>query len=304
MVERLGRQHPDVQVQKPFALEIATFCDQYTSINTRRAYMMDLTAFFHFAARVGVCELGQLTVVHIDEYLRKCREKGFSSATIRRGIAPLSGLLRRSGMEGFAKEAIGIKTEHVGSTEKMQPLYPLSPEEVEKLQEESRNNPRASDIIAIALGTGATLAEIRALNVNDILEKESNRVAVVFRGKRSKREIILDIDSSAIVRRYKGDCEGENPLFAQKPSIRPGGERLSRGSISSDVKQYAKKIKRPDLSLRVLRQTFIVNASTNDSKELARLLDIGERYARALLKRRSLKQQLPESGVLFEAATK
>lgn len=305
MGERLGGQHLEVQVQKPFDPEIATFCDQFTSINTRRSYRRDLDAFFHFATATedGVGELGQLTVGHIDEYLRNRREKGLSSATIKRCTASLSSFLTQAGMRGFAKTVRKISTEHIGSKPEMQPLHPLSAEEVKKLQRVSRNNPRASAIIAIALGTGATLEELRALNVSDVLEQESQIVAIRFRGKGSERQATLDINASESVRGNKGERKGENPLFAQKQPIKRGEGRLSRGSISSDVKQYAKKIERPDLSLTVLRQTFIVNVPTNDSKELARLLGIGERYARALLKPR-LTQQLPESGVLFEATTK
>jgi len=306
MVERRTSQHHEgAQTLQPFDSAIARFCGGFGSINTRRAYGEDLRDFSRFATGFGVGELGQLTVGHIEEYLQNCRKKGLSGATIKRRTASINGLLQYSGMEELARETGNILTRHIGSTEELQPLYSLTGEEVKKLQEVSQNNPRASAIIAIALGTGATLAEMRALNVSDILEKESLRVGVRFRGKKSKREITLDVGSSAIVRKYKGNREGENALFARKKTIKQGEDRLGRQSIFGDVKQYTKKIGRPDINLRVLRQTFIMNIQVKDSKKLAKLLGVGGDYAYdVLLERRRLTQQLPQSGVLFEEATK
>lgn len=304
MAERLGGQHLKEQVQESFDHEIAKFCDQFLTTNTRSAYRRDLDAFFHFATEVGVGELSQLKPEHIDGYFQDCEKRNLSRATIERRVASLSSFLRRTGMKEFAKTVRYISTEHIGRKPEIQPFHPLSAEEVKKLQEESRNNPRASAIIAIVLGTGATLEELRALNAGDVLEQESQIVAIRFRGKGSERQATLGINALEIVRRHKGERKGEGPLFAQKPPIKRGEGRLSRGSISSDVKQYAKKIGRPDLSLTVLRQTFIVNVPTKDSKELARLLGIGKRYANGvLLERRRFTKQLPQSEVLFEAAT-
>lgn len=304
MGERLGGQDLEVQVQKPFYPEIPTFCDKYTSINTRRAYRRDLDALSHFATEAGVGELGQLTVGHIDEYLRNRREKGFSSATIRRCTASLSSFLTQAGMKEFAKTARDIGKGHIGGRAEMQPFDPLSSEEVKRLQGASQDNPRASAIIAIVLGTGATLAEIRALNINDILEQESSQVVVLFRGNKSEREILLDANSSGTVRRYKGNREGEEPLFVYMPPIKPGENRLGRQSIWADVKQYGKKIERPDLNLAVLRRTFIADAQTNDPRELGELLGITRDHAYRMLERRRLTQQLPQGGVLFEVTTK
>ena len=143
MGERLTDLHPEVQVQKPFSPEIATFCDRYTSINTRRAYRRDLDAFSHFATGVKVSDLSQLTPDFIDKYLQYCEEQDFSNATIRRRVASLSSFLRRTGMKEFAKTVRKIRTEHIGGKPEMQPLRPLSIEEVGKLHGVSEDNPRA-----------------------------------------------------------------------------------------------------------------------------------------------------------------
>jgi len=268
MVERLGGQHLEAQVQQPLDLAITTFCNQFSSDNTKLAYNRDLQAFSRFATGVGVDELGQLKVGHIDEYLWDCTEKGLSRATIIRRIASLSSLLGREGMEELAKATRDIGKARIGGKAEMKPFHPLSPEEVEKLQEVSRDNPRALAIIVIILGTGVTTSEIQTLNASDVLEQESQIVGIRFRGNKSKRQIALDINASEIVRSYAGVREGEEPLFAQKSPIRLGEARLSRQSIWNDVKQYGERIGRPDLSPRLLRQTFIARAQTSDVKKL------------------------------------
>jgi len=303
MVEQLtGQYHEGAQAQQWLYSEIAGFCVGIDNPNTQAAYKRDLRAFFNFTAGVGVNDLTQLTTGLIGKYLQHCKEEQvLSNGTIRRRIASLSSFLVQTGMEEFAKAARDISIKYIGSKPEIQTLHPLSNEEVEKLQGVSRDNPRALAIIAIILGTGATTSEIQALNVNDVLEQASQRVAVRFRGNKPRRQIALDINASEIVRRHKGVREGEEPLFAQRLPIELGEVGLTRQSIWNDVKQYGESIGRPDLSLTVLRQTFIVNVPTNDSKEIARLLGIGERYAGALLKRRGLTQPLPQRGVLFAA---
>jgi len=303
MVERLGGQHLETQVQQPLDLAITTFCNQFSSDNTKLAYNRDLQAFSRFATGVGVDELGQLTVGHIDEYLWDCTEKGLSRATIIRRIASLSSLLGRAGMEELAKATRDIGKARIGGKAEMKPFHPLNPEEVEKLQEVSRDNPRALAIIAIILGTGATVEQIRALNASDVLEYENQRVAVRFRGNKSKRQIALDINASEIVRSHVGIRDGEEPLFVQRSPIRLGDDRLTRQSIWNDVRQYGERIGRPDLSPRLLRETFIARVQTSDPKLLRKLLGITEGEAHQLLERRRLTQQLPQSEVLFEVAT-
>ena len=268
MVERLGGQHPEAQVQQSLDSANARFCDKFTSDNTKKAYGRDLRAFFNFAAGVEVSDLSQLTPGIIDKYFEHCKEQNLSRATMRRRTVSLTGLLIQEGMGELADKTRDIGNKHIGSEPEMQPLHPLSNEEIERLQEVSGNNSRDSAIIAIALGTGATTGQIRALNASDVLEYESQRVAVRFRGNKSKRQIVLDINASEIVRSHAGVREGEEPLFAQRSPIRLGEDRLTRQSIWNGVKQYGERIGRPDLSPRLLRQTFIARAQTSDVKKL------------------------------------
>jgi integrase/recombinase XerD len=306
MRELLTGQHSEAaQAQQPLESAIASFCSGFKKPNTRAAYEGDLRAFSRFATRSGVSQLGELTQELIDGYFQDCESKGLSTTTIRRQTASLKGLLKWEGMEELSRETTSLDYKRVGNAEELKPLHPLSKEEVDRLQEISQNNLRASAIIAIALQTGATPEQIRALNASDVLEQENQGMAIRFRGKRSERQVTLDTSASEIVRRHKGDREGEEPLFAQKPPIKRGEERLTRQGIWKNVKQYGEMIGRPDLNPRILHQTFIANAQTNDSKELARLLDFNVVYAsRILLQRRRLSEKLPQGGVLFEATAK
>lgn len=305
MGERLtGQHHEDTQAIQQLDSAIVGFCDQFTSTNTKAAYKRDLRDFSRFAREAGVDQRDKLTPELIDGYFQDCERSGLSTATIRRRIASLSGLLAHEGMEQLARETKSMGYNRAGSTEEREPFHPLSDEEVKRLKEVSKHHFRNAAIIAIALGTGATTGEIRALNMNDILEKESGQVAVLFRGNESEREITLGSDPSAIVGRYKGSREGEEPLFVQNWSIKRGKKRLSRQGIWKSIKEYGDRIGRPDLNPTVLRQTFIANVPTNDSKELADLLGVREHTSVRLLRQRRLTQQLPQNEVLFETTTK
>lgn len=296
-----AKHHEGAQTQQPLDSAIARFCASLENPNTKAANRSDLTHFSKFAKSVALTQRDQLTQDLINDYLEYCQKSGLKASTINRRFVVIKRFLEQSGMGELAEQTRKIRVQHIRNVEELQPLHPLSNEEIKSLQEASQDNPRASAIIAIALGTGATLEQLRALNVSDILEKESQRVAVRFRGKKFKREITLNVHASEIVKRYRGDREGEEPLFSEKTPVKLG-ERLGREGIWTDVKQYAKKIGRPDLNLRVLRQTFIMNVGVKDSKELAKLLGVGGDYAYdVLLERRRLTQPLPESVVLFEA---
>jgi len=305
MVEQLtGQHHEGVQAQQPLDSAIASFCSGYGKPNTRMAYERDLRVFFRFASEHKIADLSQLTPDFVDEYIQSFNERAISNTTARRRTATLESFLTRTGMEGLAEQTRNIRVRYIRNVEERQPLHSLNNEEVDRLQEVSQDNPRASAIIAIALGTGATTGQIRALNASDVLEQESQIVGIRFRGNKSEREITLDVISSGIVRGYKGDRGGKEPLFVQKPPIKQGEERLGRNGIWNDVKQYGKDIGRPDLKPRILRETFIANREREGPKELAELLGITKYNARRLLERRRLTQQLPQSGVLFEEATK
>jgi len=302
MVERLGGQHLEAQVQHPFDSAIARFCGGFGSINTRRAYGGDLRDFSRFATGLGVGELGQLTVGHIEEYLQNCTEKGLSGATIRVRIASLSGLLTQEGLEELANKTRDISNKHIGSKPEMQPFHPLSNKEIKRLQEVSRDNPRASAIIAIALGTGANVSEILALHANNIVEADG-QVSIGF-GEEHGRIAKLSPEASATIKRHKGDRRGKLPLFAREKLSKKEIKPLNRTWLWKVLKKYGESIGRPDLNQRVLRQTFIMNVQVKDSKELAKLLGVGGDYAYdVLLERRRLTQLLPQSEVLFETAT-
>lgn len=302
MVERLGDQHHEgAQTQQPLDSAIARFFVGFNNPNTKAAYRKDLQVFSDFARRTDVSQLDQLTVEFIDNYLKHCGEDGISRETIRRRTAPLIGLLKHEGMEGLARKTRDISNKHIGVTQEMQLLHPLSNEEVKRLQEVSQNNSRDSAIIAIALGIGANATEILDLHAEDIVEVDG-QVSVQFGGKRG-RIAKLNPDASAIVERHRGGRREDVPLFTKEQLGEREAKPLTRGGLWTVLKGYGERIGRPDLNPRVLRETFIANVQTNDSKELAKLLNMHKHTSRGLLERRRLTRQLPQSAVLFEAIT-
>lgn len=303
MRERLAGFHPEISLtQQPLDSAIVSFCSAYSKPNTREAYERDLRDFSSFATGDDATRLDQLTPKLIDNYLKHCEAVGLSHATTKRRIAALSSFLRRTGMEEFAKEVRDIMDKHIGSMEETGLLHPLSVEEAKNLQEASQGNSRDAAFIAIALATGANVAEILALRVNDMPEVDG-QTSIRF-GGRHERMIKLDPEASKIVKKHKMDSPEDASLFIGGRFGRKGKESLTRQGLWKILREYGKSIGRPDLNPRVLRETFIANVQTNDPTELGKLLGINVVYAYRMLERRLVRQQLPRSEVLFEITTK
>lgn len=290
--------------QQPIELAITRFCAGKDNPNTKAAYESDLRDFSNFAVEANVTQLDQLNAEFIGSYLERCEISGLSRKTIRRRVASLAGLLTQESMEELARETKSVGYKRAGSTKeiKMQPFRPLNIEEAERLQEVSKGNSRNAAFIAIALGTGANVAEILALRANNIFETD-DQISVGFGGKHG-RIAKLGLDASAIVKKHIMESGNDTPLFTKVQLEEKEKNSLSRQWVFLALKEYGKSIGRPDLSARVLRQTFIANIQTDNKKDLAEVLGIGEESSGKLLERRRLTEQLPQSGVLFEATTK
>jgi RNA polymerase sigma factor (sigma-70 family) len=228
------------------------------SLRAQRADLEDLAAFCRTKSRLGFSEVDEFL---LHRYLGCLEEGGRSPATIRRrmsSIRSLYGWLRRSGQVDKDPTS-GLRT----ATVERRPMDYLELDEVGALlsapDRGTRVGIRDAAILELLYSTGMRLAELVALDVDDVLPNGAVRVS-----KATEQERVLPLDPDALrtLRAYQSRrdevgkaVDGEQALF-----IGHTGGRLTARAIRYRIEQYLCKAgieKR--VSPRVLRHSFAIH---------------------------------------------
>lgn len=260
------------------------------SPNTQKSYGRDLKQFGAYLKELGLVSVGELTSDILSEYI-KHRSKDLSNISLKRIIASLSRCAKWVNGKLPEDSRISLEGNVSERREELRPLNPLSEGQILRLLNAAKGSTRDSALLTIALSTGAKPSETVSLNIEDIIEG-TEAVEVRFRGKK-ERTIELSKEASEALRRQKEevrDNEGDSPLFLNQPNHKVGNSRLTRQGFWMIVGKYGETIGVSNLTPKKLRETFITNLHTNDSKELALILGITENNVYKILKRRRLTQ--------------
>lgn len=170
-------------------------------------------------------------------------------------------------------------------------LTALTEEETQKLIDLTRNRQGVAMFVVLAINTGAEVSELKDLRKRDLQTDESGIIAVSLNG----RSVTLSKDASEQVQDLLPEGSPREFVIYNLKSLNPNRQRgLSRTCINEFLREFGKKIDRPDLNPTILRHTFITNFEGN-AKELGVILGIDEKQAEILLRRRNLANpyQLP-----------
>ena len=269
------------------------------SPNTQASYKFDYTDFGQFLRANDPTSLDSVTPDVVAKYFKRLGEER-SQATIKRRVASLRVLFSWvSDLDPNAAEFLRkIPSPKVDETKNE--LRPLSRDQVDKLYQAASGNTRDQAILAIALSTGANVSEILDMDSKDIENVDEQRVGVHVGQKNKRRTIVLPSYESDLVRKHLEQERGNaGPIFVNHPYDNRKSARLSRQGFWSRLKGYGSEIELPDLSPRMLRDTFVVN-TTGGKPELTNRLGITNQHADKLFKRRERTSTSGKSGVIYE----
>ena len=252
--------------------------------NTQSAYRGDLKRLQRSLSRSGIESVSQITPEAINGYLSSLQRQ---PNTITRYLFSIKSFLQWATANQLVDPSLKDRLPENPDLKRRSPLSHLSEWEIVELVEKSRGNLRNLALVTLALETGARATELLDLNVDDIRSNSPTQISIRFTNGTGKvRNNSLEGESAEIIRRHAAE-QGSGSLFCstKDPSI---GTRISRQNFLFVIQGLGRDIGRPDLNLRILRNTFVWNFH-GDPTQLTNQLGITYAHARELLMRESEK---------------
>lgn len=207
------------------------------SLNTSAAYRSDLDTFGNWCARQGAIPLTADTATLVA--FQAAREAaGDSASTIRRRWSALSSFydfIVERNMRSI-NPTLGVDRPKV---------LPGDPSPTVRLSEDvvascravaAALDPRLEALVALLVCDGLKLAEVLALDIDDVSTRSSATTITVRRRGQSKR-IVLDQDSGRAVRRCIGKRRGGPVFVSERSSKSDAPDRLSRFGADHLIRQ-------------------------------------------------------------------
>lgn len=233
--------------------------------DTRQAYTAHIKEYEKFLRGRGILRFADAAVpdaVAFIAYLRKKQRSGgkpLSPTTISRRLASVSSLYQYLVRTGECKRN-PLRGSHRPRTPVRQPPQSLTAEEVELLlhapQGEGFVPTRDRAVLETLYSSGATVSELRALNVDNV---DATQGWVMILKSRHQRTIPLGPFALQAIKAYlkvRATVKhkrklGDEPLF-----INRSGNRISHRAIRKVFERYREVVGIPTVSPKVLRSSF------------------------------------------------
>lgn len=254
---------PLINPESPIGLVIEEFlASQIPNGKTARGYRRNITLAFE---KVRVASLSELRPVHLMSYRSLLLADRRSSSSHAQALIAMRSFLRwGSALQGHTIPRDQMEyLLKVPKTQVITPHQTLTDKEIPVYIETARfTGPRELALVLVALGTGVRVAELCALDVQDLLDDASGGLTVhVQQGKGGKdRMIPTRQEVAAAVDAYLQSTErirgSLGPLFMAQDNNQCG-TRLSTKTASRLIKELAERagIKKR-ISPHALRHTF------------------------------------------------
>jgi integrase/recombinase XerD len=216
---------------------------------TRIEYANDLKAFIDYLATLGITRAGELNTVHVDRYLARLDELGFSGSTRKRKAITFRSFLSFLFRNGYISHDISGMV-ILPFPEQSIPRI-LAQTEYKRLLEASENNVRDKAIITLLLQTGIRLSELTRLALPDIHLPDS--IEIVGIGSHRGRVIPLNSRACEALESYFSGRPVSNVLFPSHV-----GKPMGNRGVEKIVMKYYKMANISRASVNSLRHTFIV----------------------------------------------
>ena len=216
---------------------------------TRIEYANDLKAFIDYLATVGVTKAGELNTVHVDRYLARLDELGFSGSTRKRKAITFRSFLSFLFRNGYISHDISGMV-ILPFPEQSTPRI-LTQTEYQRLLQVCENNIRDKAIITLLLQTGIRLSELTRLTLPNIHLPDSIEIAGF--GSRKGRTIPLNSRACEALQSYIEIRPASTILFLSQT-----GKPLGNRGVEKVVMKYYRMANITGASVHSLRHTFVV----------------------------------------------
>ena len=218
---------------------------------TREEYANDLKDFIIFLEESGITRAGELRTLHVDRYLAKLDEVGYSGSTRKRKAITFRSFLSFLYRDGYLSNDI--------SRQVILPFpeYPvpriLTQTEYQKLLQACSNNVRDQAIITLLLQTGIRLSELTRLAISDIHIPVSINIA----GSNSRKGRTIPLNSK-VCGALQAYILTRPDTYNPKLFLNRFGQPLGDRGVQKLIMQYYRQAGIVGTSVNSLRHTFAV----------------------------------------------
>ena len=219
-------------------------------VNTQRAYVREVEAFFAFAA----CPLGAVTLGDVQAYADELVARELAPASQSRALATVKSLFT------FAFR-IGALPVNVAAVVRLPRLKSTLAERIVSAEVvtavlSGEAIPRNRALLRLLYGGGLRVSEAVGLHWRDVVPRDGGRVQVTVFGKGDKtRAVLLPACFAQEFARLRGDAPDDAPVF-----VSPRGGALTAGQAYRIVKAAAARAGVPALSPHWLRHAHATHA--------------------------------------------
>ncbi len=247
------------------------------SPNTQSCYAGDLK---HFMNRTSPDDdQPWFTPEVLGQYFTDLANCGLSPATQARKAASIGRFGNWMVAEGLIpRDEIVLP----GFTERRGALHQinsLTDDQIVRLYELTQIEPRDLAMVALTLNTGALVTQVREMTAGDVV-RIGEEAKVVFRGKPA-RVTVLPSEPAGRVLAYSEKWDDLLPLFTrihirghENRQLHTPENRITRQGLWNVLKRYREPLGRPDLSLTLLRATYIMRGNFASAADLSRDLNM------------------------------
>jgi site-specific recombinase XerD len=220
---------------------------------TRLEYFNDLEGLVEALEKVGVYQVGELSLPVIERYIARLEQKGLASLTRKRKVVAIRSFLSFLYQEGYIIADIAKKV--VLPFAEITTPFVLTQADCDRLRKTCSENPRDMAIIELFLQTGITLSELVRLTVDDIQFGQKDQGFIRILGSRGKKERMIPLNTKAYIamKAYLSVRESnENDILFLGRFAQALGER----GVQKMLRKYLKKARIGGASIRTLRHAF------------------------------------------------
>jgi site-specific recombinase XerD len=216
---------------------------------TRVEYANDLKGFIDYLATVGVTKAGELYISHIDRYLAKLDDLGFSGSTRKRKAITFRSFLSFLFRNGYISHDISGMV-ILPFPEHTIPRV-LTQSEYQKLLQACENDPRDKALITLLLQTGIRLSELTRLKTSDVHLPDVIEIASL--GSHKGRIIPLNSKACEALQGYFEAKAASSILFPSRT-----GKPIGSRGVEKLVLKYYRLAHITGATVHSLRHTFVV----------------------------------------------
>ncbi len=224
------------------------------SKSTIIAYKKDIEQMTEFLFKKGVNFVGNIETPHLEEFLKKLENEGYTTKSVSRKINSTKTFFRFLKEKGHVDKSAADQLKHPKVEIKAPRI--LSKLEYRALRDAARTDARTFAVIEILLQTGIRISELSEIKVPELSLKNPTSLSIPKRGSHSTRIIPLNRAAVEAIEDYLSvrPQSGGGYLFITKT-----GKPLLIRNIRATIDRFFKAAGIENAKVNDLRHTFVAH---------------------------------------------